>query len=176
MESRPVAEADRVRHPAGPLLIAVRAVGVAALAGMAVAILACVILLPAYAELDDAKYQRDCLAADIADAEKLVRTNERLIEELPNDPVLTFRVARSQFDLLPPNEVVVTDSDTPRPPAPLIDIPATPRPTPPQGTAYQAGKKLDSERLRRGLMLIAASAMLAAMFLFAPRGRERSKA
>jgi len=168
MAPRPGKKADFKRHPAGLLPGLGRAAGFAALAGVALSILAGVVLLPAYASLAEAKYERDCLTASAAEAEDLIRANDRLIAEMPGDAVVTMRVARSQFNLLPENEVVVIDPARRRMPVgPLVTIPQRRRPGRPGGWVIRLAGRLRELRLRRGLLLMAGAAMLAAMFLFA---------
>jgi len=177
MAPRPGKKADFKKHPAGLLPALGRAAGFAALAGMALAILAGVVLLPAYARLTEAQYERGCLMAGATEAEDLIRANDRLIAEMPGDPVLTMRLARSQLDLLPENEVVVIDPGRRKAPVgPLVTIPPRPRPNRPGGWLIRLADRLWAPGVRRGLLLLAACAMAAAMFLFTPSKADEDKA
>ena len=149
-----------------------RAVGFATLAGMALATLAGVVLLPARAQLADAQYQRDCLAAMNADARAVIAARQRLIDALPTDSVLAMRLARSQLEMLPAGEIVVVDPQRPAA-EPLVSIDPTPRPDPPDGWLYRSGLKFQDPAFRRGSLLLAGGAMLAAMLLFAVPLRKR---
>ena len=102
----------------GPLTVAGRLVGFICLAAPAMAIIAAVVLLPAYTRLEQAKYERAQLSAAVAEAEALVEANERLIAAMADDPVLTARIAISQGQMAPAGEVVVLDPDMPPAPQP----------------------------------------------------------
>lgn len=145
-----------------------RLVGFAMLMIPAVATLAAVVLLPPYAHLCQTRYEAETLRAGIRDAESLVKANERLIAALPDDPVLTVRLALNQTSLWPRNEIVVTDPAQPSRAAALVRPVLHERPRPPSGWHMQVAEKLKDSATRRGLVFLAAGVMLAAMFLFAP--------
>jgi len=156
--------------PAGRgFLAAGRFVGFAVLAGISLSILATVVLLPAYVSMSEAGYQRDILAARQRNALKLIDARERMIKALQEDDrQLLTRLVRSQFDLLPRNEVVVIDPSAP-PQTPQVYLLAeSPLPSAHKGLISHAADKLKNDRTRRGLLLLSAGAMLAAMFLFSP--------
>ena len=91
-----------------------RPVGFVLLAGMALTILAAVVLLPPYVRLARVRYEHDRLLAKNADDEALVAAYDMLIESAPTDPVLTKRLAICQFGLLPRNEMIVHSGGLPR--------------------------------------------------------------
>jgi hypothetical protein len=139
------------------------------LAVPALATLAAVVLLPAYQRMAATEYQRDCLAADIAAFKEYVAANERLIDRAPQDEDLTRRLAIVQQRLLPRNEVVVMDPNAPPAPPPGVIVPdLKPRPEPPSNMLLRMAAKVRNPGTCRGLFLLAAGAMLAAMFLFSP--------
>jgi len=153
-----------------------RIVGFAVLSGISLAILAGVVLLPAYARLAEVRYQRDMDAADTADMEATVAANEKLIKNLPTDEELNKRLAMNRLGLWPENEDVrVSRSDD------ISNIPGTiqiqkhPRPAKPSSLLMYLNAKLQKQRTRRGLLLIAGLSMLGAMFLFAPPEKYREK-
>ncbi len=161
--------------------VVARAVVFGALAGPALGLLAAVALLPTYAHLTDAKYQLDCLRAGIADAEALVETNQRLIRALIEDNVVPMRVARSQFgllpELLPHDEVVAVKTKPNGQPAdrpPLITFRRHRPPARPDGLLLRLAGKLQAPSKRRGLLLLAACAMLVSMLLFTEPARDDS--
>ena len=161
----------RTKHPwiPGWLLAAGRGVGFAVLGGAALAIQAAIVLLPECAELRQDRYVLACEAAAAADMETLADAQDRLIAKLPTDPVLNRRIGMIQGDLWPDNAVVGMESDpgASLPPYALRPAPH-PRPDPPAGWLTRAGRRLSNPPTRRGLWLVSAGLMLAAVFLFAP--------
>ncbi len=156
-----------------------RAVGFALLTGLSLAIFAMVVLLPAYGQLRNAQHEATCRKADVADVEKLIQANERLIEALPNDDVLTTRVSRRQMglvplEMLPPGEGVMLDASatTPQIPAEIVRIEPTPRPAPPGGQLLALAEKLTQPVRRRGLLLAAGAVLLLGALLFALPSRQ----
>ncbi len=144
-----------------------RAVVSAAWAAAALGIFACVLLLPAYARLLNANYQRDCLEADLVCAEQLLQAQEKMITTGELDPVLTQRLARSQLGLLPQSELVAIDPTAPRPAPPAIFTPPPAAyPAAPPPWIISMGDRLTRAPLRRALMLLAAGALFAAMLLY----------
>jgi hypothetical protein len=169
MAPAPGRKADEDGPTDFPLLFAFgRFVGFTVLAGVALAILATLILLPAYARLSAAQYELDCRKAQIADEETQIAYNERYRSATTQDPVLVKRLAMSQFNLKPRDEVVVAPPGAAAPPPPGAVPPRRhPRPSPPDNLLLRTAAKVETPSTRRGLFLTAAGAMLAAMFLFA---------
>ena len=172
----------RTKHPwiRGWLPAAGRGVGFAILGGAALAIQAAIVLLPEYADLRQDRYVLTCEAAAAADMETLADAQDRLIAKLPTDPVLTRRIGMIQGDLWPDNAVVGVEPDRGAPPPPYaLRPPPHPRPNPPAGWLMRASRRLSNPPTRRGLWLVSAGLMLAAVFLFAPQRayrRRRKKA
>ena len=155
----------------------VRRIGFIALAGMAATILAGVVLLPIYAKLIEARYQRDCLRAGNSDADNLITANQRLLDALDSDEVLAVRLARSQSDWLPYDEAVVvemTADGRTESPGELVSIDRAARPAKPQGRLMQLAARLESPNRKRGLFLLAAAAMVTAMLMFSGRSSNRA--
>jgi len=151
------------------LFAAGRMVGFLLLALPALAVLAGVVLLPAYVRLANAQYELECKKARIADAEWLVAANDRLIKDLPEDEVLTKRLAMNSLGMLPEDETVIRDPNSaPAAPPGVIQPRAHPRPDPPSNWLTQMAQRFENPAKRRGVLLIAACAMLAAMFFFSP--------
>lgn len=149
-------------------------VGFVVMTGLSLAILAAVVLLPAYGKLAEAEFEMGCLRADVAEAEDWLATNERLIQDLPSDEVLARRLARSQSEWLPPEEIVVIDPvrHAAGPPQ-LVSVPPHPRPAKPAGLAIRLAKSLQTPSVRYGLLLVAAGAMLGGTLLFPPQLQGR---
>jgi len=155
--------------PAGDVPAGRKVLGFAMPAGLAVTIIAAVVLVPPYARLLETRYQRDVLAADLADAEAYAAAEQKLIDALPRDEVLTERLAESRLGLVPANEQRLAGEygpDAPKPGRPRIR--PHPRPDPPPRWLRYAGWRLSRPRLRRGLMLVAAGALFLAMMLSSP--------
>lgn len=161
--------------PAAKLVFAAgRLLAFILLAGTAVATLAAVVLLPAYARMERVRYERDCLKTYNTDVEQLIGAYSRLIAALPEDDVLTLRLARSYQDLLPRNALVLTPENRRTPATPdVIDPVRTPPPPPPNDWMTRAAEKLQNERKKRGMLLLAGGAMLTAMFCFSGVARTR---
>ncbi|MCJ7545050.1 MAG: hypothetical protein MUP47_10915 [Phycisphaerae bacterium] len=154
--------------PDGLLFAAGRMVGFVTLVGLAMATVAALVWLPAYARMRLAVYERDCDRVTVAELQATASANARLIADLPTNPVLTKRLAMSQGDLLPDNEVIVFKNKPLRAPPDVIIPVRYPRPAPPEGWAIQTAAKVQNLPTRRGLLLLATGALLVALFLFAP--------
>ncbi|MGC9454952.1 MAG: hypothetical protein ACP5HU_08805 [Phycisphaerae bacterium] len=154
--------------------VVARSLGFVVLACASLATLAAVVLLPPWARLVDAQYERDVLAARIADEQAMVTANERLIKALPDDVVLTRRLAMSDLNALPRGQRVFE-----APAGNAVTLPATvtiepaARPEPPEGWMVSAGLKLSRPGYRRGVFLLAISGLVAAMVLFPPVSSPR---
>lgn len=151
-----------------------RLTGFITLAGMAVAILAGVVLLPAYARVENAKYERDCVLAYNQDARTLIRINDRLIQHLPDDDILTLRLLNSQQALLSGGEVRIPAADGPARPPDMVEPPRSAPPVPTDNAFTRAAARIVNPRTRRGLLLMAAGAIATAMLLFGPRRKSQA--
>jgi hypothetical protein len=145
------------------------------LAGTALAVFAAVLLLPDYARLQQAKYQLARQQATMAKLRSLIEGNERYIAELPHDAVLTKRLAMNELGYWPQDEVVVLTDGGPRQPSPgMVVAPAAPQPQPPAGFLMDAARRVADPPARRGLLLLAAIGLAAALLLF-PGGKARKR-
>ncbi|MFA6134955.1 MAG: hypothetical protein WC869_13145 [Phycisphaerae bacterium] len=173
MEHQPGRKADsRAR---GPWLIFAlgRGLGFLTLAGLAMVILAALILLPAYAQLQQVVYDRDCQQVAVNENDKTLEAQRRLIEELPDSEVLTKRLAISQGELTPDREVIVPRAGMPTLPPDVIQPVRYPRPAKPDNLLLTLGTRIEKPSTRRGLLFLAAGALLVAMFLFSPPERRK---
>jgi len=144
------------------------------LAGMAMAVFGAVLLLPEYARLRQAEYQLARQKATIADLESLITGNDRLIAALPDNAVLTKRLAMNELGLWPEDEVVVISDRGPRRQSPAVVVTkAAPRPEPPVGWIMDAAKRVANPPTRRGLLLLAVIGLVAAMILFPGAGEQK---
>jgi hypothetical protein len=145
-------------------------VGFCLLAGAALAVFAAALLLPDYARMLRAEYELARQEAAIADLEALIEANRRLIDALPESPVLTKRLAMHQLGLWPEDEVVVLNGTRPAPPPPGVALVGRhQRPKPPSPWVLTTAARVSNPRTRRGLLLLAAAALVAAVLLFPAR-------
>jgi hypothetical protein len=148
--------------------------GFCAAAGLAAAIFACVLLLPEYASL--ARVRHELLRQEAVNAElaELIQAHDRLIAALPEDPVLTKRLAMDQLGLWPEDELVVPARDGSRLPPPGMALTSRhPRPEPPTGWVMDAARRVSKPGTKRGLLLLAAIALIAAICVFPAREDRR---
>ncbi|MCY2925278.1 MAG: hypothetical protein NT031_07545 [Planctomycetota bacterium] len=145
------------------------------LAGMT--ILLAVVYLPDWAKCLELEYQRDCERAKLADTEALLDAYRRKIRTIETDAQLTRRLARGMHgmgasglaidramglgdDVLAPGEISVTES---------------PKPEQPNTWLMGAARKVEDPPTRRGLLVLFAGAITAAVYLFDPGGRRKRK-
>ncbi len=145
-----------------------RAAGFLMLAGAAMGILACVVLVPAYADMAERQYQLERSRADLAEMKSRTAYNDRLIADLPQDPVLIRRLAMSRLNHQPINAVVVAGASAPSGVSLFATSPPHPHSATPSRWLMLAATRLRVPGLRRGLSVLAVAAMLAAMLLFCP--------
>ncbi|MCD4824778.1 MAG: hypothetical protein K8S55_09225 [Phycisphaerae bacterium] len=165
-ETQPNDNAVSSKRLAGPL---VRFVGFYGLTGAALAILAGVVLLPAYARLQRVEHQRDCSHLRIREAEDTVAAQDRFKNRMVNDEVITRRLAWSKLGMYPCNEVVVLDpADAQKPPPGTLSQIRHENPAPPATWVQAAATKVTAPAYRRGLLVMAACMLVAALLMFAP--------
>ncbi len=166
----------RASAPAEPTAVdaVARSVGFVVLAGASLATLAAVVLLPAWVRLTEAECERELLAARMADEQAIIAANERLLEALPEDVVLTRRLVMSDLNALPYHQQVFARPGERTGPQPMVTIDPAPRPDPPEGWAMSAGRKLIRPSFRRGVFLLSVAGLTAAMIMFTPVKLRRS--
>jgi len=146
------------------------------LAGLAMGTFAAVLLLPEYARLQQAHYQLARQKATIADLQSLIEGNGRLIAALPDNVVLTKRLAMNELGLWPEDEVVVINDRGPRLQSPaMVATTPEPRPEPPAGWIMDAANRVANPPTKRGLLLLAVIGLVAAVILFPGTGQEKRK-
>lgn len=157
----------------GPLETVGRLIGFFMFAAPAMAIFAGLVLLPVYKHYSDTQYQLECLKSKVAQAEDFKKANDRFKTALKEDEVLNVRLIMSQSTLTPANEIVVHDPDASshRP----VSVVAARRPLPPRAPdkLLDYAVRIENTNTQRGLFLMAAGAMLAALFFFSPMPRSR---
>ena len=163
----------RREHPASVLA---RGVSFVLLAGLALAIIAALVLLPAYARLNQIIVERDRIAAANADDEARIVAQDRLIEAIPKDRTLAKRLSMKHFGALPRTEYVVAATEDLRAPqAGSVTIDPTPRPRPVANRLTATAAKIARPTTRLLLMTMALATLVAAIVLTAaPRCKRRA--
>jgi len=151
----------------------------ALVAGMALAILAAIVLLPARQQLRAVRARRDALAAEVQTHERHIAHRERLILASKTHPRLTEDLLIQQRNCRRPGEVVVPTDIPPDPPVAIMLAAkgAASRPVPGPSPAWldRLTRRVQHPRTRRGLGLLSGLLLVAAMILFAPPQRLRRK-
>ena len=152
----------------GLLDTAGRVTGFLLLAVPSMAVLAAMVLLPAYRNLQQQRYELARLEVVKQEKEDLANTRDRLIHRLPNDESLTLQLVIAQTNLTPADAEVVADPSKP-PRNPLrITIPRRPLPPPPDDRWLALGHTIEQPQIRAGLALIAAAGLIGSLFMFSP--------
>jgi|GEM_PF-2179297 len=126
------------------------------LAGLAMAIIAALVLMPAWANRIRAEYDLAVKRADIAHSRKIVAGEARHNIAVRHDPVLVERYAKGMVRQNP------------------IHAPPVKYPPAPSGWLLELADKLAQPKTRRGLFFVACVALAGAMFLFAPPPIKRA--
>jgi hypothetical protein len=133
-----------------------RGMGFMILAGLAMGIIAALVLMPAWARSVRAEYDLAAKRPDIEHSTKIVAARARLINAIPHDPVVNERYAKG---------TVRQD---------LIHAPVVQYPPKPSGWMLGLADKLAQPKPRRGLFFVACVALAGGMFLFAPPPFKRA--
>jgi len=128
----------------------VRGVGFAVLAGLAMAIIAPLVLLPAYANAIRAEHDLARKRAEVAHNRKIVAAGARLNSAIPHDRVINERLIKGTVR------------------SGLLNIPNVNYPPKPNGWLLNVADRVSRPKTRRGLFFAACVSMAGAMFLFAP--------
>jgi len=159
--------------PVGSLLFSARRlVGFMLLSSAGLLLVAAVVLLPAYERLTWTRHHQAEAQAETQRLEAIAADQQRRIEAAQSDRTYVTRLAMRQGILWPRNETVVVApaSPTPAPPEVIAAEKVCPLP-PPDGPLLRWAAKLRSPAQRRGMVLLAAAAILAAMVLFSAPGK-----
>ena len=153
--------------PASPW---VNALGFMTFSLAAVALLAGVVLLPAYADMRDARHQRELVACRNADLQAQYDAGEMVIDAAQNDPMFLKRLAISQGEFILAGQQTIhmpADSSTVRPD--VISPPPTPRPAAPPTWIRHAATRASRPETQRGLLMMAAGLLVIAGLVFTGR-------
>ncbi len=146
------------------------------LAGVALAILAGVLLIPLLYDRELVNYNAACVSAENDVLEVLIRQRQRTIDALNGDdpdPVLIGNLAMSQSHMVPANAPIIYGS-LPTEPISIYmtEPPQCKPPDKPSQWLTNTAVKLRRDGIRRGLLVLAMGTLIAAMFLFHPAGIE----
>ncbi len=174
MAPQPGTRDSEPARPESPASLAARTLSFVLLAGLALAILAGVVLLPAYARLNQIIVERDHLVAANADHQVRIEAQRRFIKAVPKDRILAKRLAMRHFGSLPRAEYVVAATEDLRAPqAGTVAIDPHPRPEPVRNWMTATAPKVARPITRRVLLTVAVVALVAAVVLTAAPGRRR---
>jgi hypothetical protein len=144
------------------------------LAAAALCLFGAVLLLPEYARLQKTQYQLACQQAGTDQLRALSKGYELAIAEVPQDAVLTKRLAMNELGYWPEDEVVVLSDRGPCRQSPATVVaPDIPAPPPPAGWVMTAAAKVENPPTKRGLILLSVLGLVAAVLLFPGGGRRR---
>jgi hypothetical protein len=148
--------------------------GFTGLAGTALAILAGVVLLPLYARNQALEHRLECERIRLEASRDTVRAMDRFIEEVGENDILISRLGSSRMGLFPSNEMIVMDMGNRKGIDPSrLNISPPDLPPAPEGWLLDIGAKIDSPPMRRGLLVLAVSMVVAALMIFAaPRPEQ----
>lgn len=137
-------------------------------AGTAMALLAAVVLLPAWYWREQARIQRDELAAKVSTQQAYVEYKQGLVEALKRDPRQNAQLLMRQQHVHLPDEEPV-DVPAPADP-PVIQMLAAraPKPQPGDPLIMHLAERVIDPATRRGMLLVAGILMVMAMMLFQP--------
>ena len=140
--------------------------------------LAAGVLLPDWAALAQLEGQRDALAHHVRCESDLARYNDRLIEGIQEDPVLTARLMIRHANYRPAGcrEIDVDSSLLPDAPPERIMHEAHRPPAPPGGVLFRAGQWVRHGPTRSGLVLLGLASLCLGTILFVGLPRRRDAA
>jgi len=177
MARQPGTKDSRPDRPESIVSFLARTVIFILLAAFGLAIVAGVVLLPAYARLNDIELERASLDAANQDDRKRIAARDNLIKDMPNDPTLTKRIAMRHFGSMPRTEHVVAATEDLRAPAPgTVYIEPTARPKKTENWITALATKVNRPNGVMTLTILAFIALLAAVFLTGARRRKPTPA
>jgi hypothetical protein len=160
--------AEACGHPLGASLgKTARLAGFILLAGTSLALLGAVMLPAEYVALLQADNERDRQAAILEDLKDQIAANKRLMDALPEDPVLAKRMMMNQFGYWPEKEIVVLDPAYASREVPgQVIIKPHDRPGVKENWITQAAARVQRPGTRTLLLILSGAAMFAAIVLF----------
>ncbi len=165
-------ESDRALHSLG------RLVGFSLLSALGLGILATVVLIPPYASLLQARYERDCNRALNQDYRDRIEANELFMQDIRQLDVVAIRTLESSVlgqDSLNPGRQLDPRRKEWIPPA--ANLAPNPRPEPVPAWITRLSLRVTRPNVRRGLVVLSAAALLAAVVLFwGPAGQRNPEA
>jgi hypothetical protein len=157
--------ADRGEGPVGAFF---RGLGVLITAGVAMAILAAVVLLPAWQRRELARVQRDDLARQVRVQRELVQYKQGLMEAVKRDPRQTAQLLIQQQHYHLADEASIPLDAPADPPLAQMLAARAPQTPAPAALVMNLAQRAGDPATRRGMLLVAGVLMVAAMLLFQP--------
>ena len=146
-----------------------RSIGFTVFAGLGLAILAALALLPVYERVLYAQYDRDSERAKKADYQAKYSASVLVLDDVKsNDPSCVRKLAHSVQGEIPYGYTLVESSGSPSPTPPPDVIRITPhdKPNPPPHWLTELRSKLQNPAKKRGLLLLMTVSFFIAMLLF----------
>ena len=134
------------------------------------AILAGVVVLPELVALAEIEAERDALAHQVECERRLAAYNDRLIEAIDTDPILTARMMmrRGNYHLPGAQELDVPVGDDPGAAPARILAEARQTPPPKEDMLLRAGRWIDDGPTKTSLTVLALGLIAVGVVLFAP--------
>lgn len=145
-----------------------RRLGFLVVCGMALTLLAALVLLPAWADKEKTKLQLEQDKVRLQEARQTVQALDRMARDVQNDAILTERLAGTRLGLYTPDEIIVRDPSKPVDNPEILSEIRYPMPQQKDFFWLRAAAKVEDPGKRRSYMLLAAAMMIAAFILFAP--------
>ena len=146
----------------------VRRLGFLIVSGMALVLLAGLVLLPAWADMKKTELELQRNTVRLREAKETVQALDRMARDVQNDEILTQRLAGTRLGLYSPDEVIVRDPAKPVDNPEILSEIRYPMPTQQEDFWLQAGAKLEKSGRRHSFMLLSIAMLISAFILFAP--------
>ncbi|HNX26988.1 MAG TPA: hypothetical protein PKK48_06230 [Phycisphaerae bacterium] len=145
-----------------------RRLGFLVVTGMALTLLAALVLLPAWAEKEKTRYELERDTLRLQEAKETVQALSRMMRDVQNDEILTQRLAGTRLGLYTPDEIIVRDPARPVDNPEILSEIHYPQPSHKDSFWLQTAAKLEKQGKRRSYMLLSAAMLISAFILFAP--------
>jgi hypothetical protein len=141
-------------------------------AGTAIAILAAVVLLPAWYWREKARVQRDELARTVRTQQEYVGYKQGLIEAVKRDPRPNAQLLMLQQHVHLPDEAPVAVEAPADPRVDQMLAARAPHVQPPDHLVMHLAERMIEPATRRGMLLVAGVLMVLAMIMFQPPEKQ----
>jgi len=138
------------------------------LSGIAIVIFAGVFLLPMHARNIELQYRLKCEQINIENARETINALDEFTRAAGDNEILLSRLGTSRIGLYPANEIIVLDTHEGSENPVSLQVSPPDYPPPPSGWITRYGKTVSRPATRRGLLVMAACLVIAAMLIFPP--------